>query len=222
MLSFSVEAQVHTTSRYQIKLYALTTNNTLAVNSEYSPNTYATSYIFSNPILNPTIAINKETKKGNRQEIELTSLAINETTVRNSINTPTTIQVATGFVAQENKLAMRYEYIYIFLKNRKLQPSIGAAIAPYYLKFKYTPLTTTLTPFKETAFGLQTFIVPRVSLHISQRFLIDLNFPLKVSDNQFSTRKEYNPALADNTTNNSSNTLFQNMFYARLGVGINI
>lgn len=221
-LSIPAIAQTSSIGKYQIKLYALTTTNAIGVNSTYNRSQYATSYVFFNHILNPTFAVNKQTNKGNRHEVELTAFAVNETSNRTTYSNPGTSQIATGGSVQESKFALRYEYIYVFLKDKRFQPSIGGAISPYYAKYNFTPLTTAAYPFKEYAFGVQTFIIPRITYNISKRFFLDLNIPLKITENQFSSRYEYNPTEQNNTSNNNSFTAFEDMFYARLGIGVNI
>lgn len=221
-LSTTAIAQSSTLGKYQIKLYALVTTNATSINNTYNSNRKSISYVFFNEKLNPTFAINKRTHKGNRHEIELTAFAVNETSNRTTYSNPGISQVATGGSVQESKFALRYEYIYVFLKDKKIQPSIGGAVSPYYAKYNFTPLSSSVFPFKEYAFGIQTFIIPRISYNISKRFFVDLNVPLKITENQFSSRHEYNPTEQNNTSNNNSFTAFEDMFYARLGIGITI
>lgn len=223
LIGLSALAQKNDIGKYQIKLYALTTTNAIGVNSTYNRSQYATSYVFFNHILNPTFAVNKQTNKGNRHEVELTALGINETTNRTTLNNNSSLfSVSTGAAVRESKFAARYEYIYVFMKNKRLQPSIGAALSPYYVKYNFAPLSTSVYPFRESAFGIQTFIIPRISYSLNKRFFVDLNVPLKITENQFSSRQEYNPTEQNNTSNNTSFTALEYMFYARLGIGINI
>lgn len=221
-LSTAAIAQGSDIGKYQIKLYGLVTTNATSINNTYNSNNRSISYVFFNQKLNPTLAVNKRTKNGNRHEVELTAFAVNETTNRTTYNNNSQSPIYMGGAVQESKFALRYEYIYVLLKDKKLQPSVGAAVSPYYAKYNFTPLTTAAYPFKEYAFGIQTFIIPRISYNISKRFFVDLNVPLKITEAQFSSRREYNPTEQNNTSHNSSFTAFQDMFYARLGIGVNI
>lgn len=222
IFGLSASAQKNNIGKYQIKLYALLTTNATSIDNTYNSNRQSISYVFFNNKLNPTLAINKRTNKGNRHEVELTAFAVNETSNRTTYSNPGTSQIATGGSVQESKFALRYEYIYVFLKDKKFQPSIGGAISPYYAKYNFTPLSSSVFPFKEYAFGIQTFIIPRISYSLNKRFFVDLNVPLNITENQFSSRHEYNPTEQNNTSNNNSFTVFEDMFYARLGIGVNI
>ncbi|MEZ5015575.1 MAG: hypothetical protein R2800_00860 [Flavipsychrobacter sp.] len=207
--------------KYQVKLYGLISPNRESANVDLKRNTL-TSQTGISHFFNPTFAVNRMNKRGNRHELELTSLSDNEYSSRTSYSSDTAR--IWGFVSdvREFKVAIRYEYIQVFLKNRKLQPSLGFAASPYFVKYRHTPQWSNFNPFTERVFGIQTFIVPRLNINISKRFLLDVNVPIRISEHQFSKREEYSSSTGHLTIKGTNTVFFRDMLYIRFGAGLNI
>lgn len=214
------------TSNITVKVYAMTTNNVTTTNIRNL------NYPFLNPkmeltyhnILTPTAAINIANKRGNQHEIELTALRINKSSQKEvAVQNGTTV-ILGGDEITETGIALRYEYIRTFLKKHKLQPALGLAASPYYMRQHYVPYVTSIYPYNQSIIGVQTFLIPRLNYYWGKRVVLDLNFPLQVMDIRATYQKTMNPTLNANQQRYGIAELiaFQNIFYARLGIGVKL
>lgn len=219
LIGLSALAQKNDIGKYQIKLYGLYNPNLLSGHVE-QPRNGLVDYVYYRNTFNPTIAINRTNKKGNRHEIELSGLAVNETNTRISSTTDSSLLWSISRSTKESKIVVRYEYIHEFLKNKKFRPSVGVSLSPYYIVYNTNSYHNIRNIFTERTYGIQAFIIPRLNYYISKRILIDLNIPLKITEHQYSKRTTY--AANKTVYTGYYKTLFEDMFYARLGIGINI
>jgi hypothetical protein len=123
-------------------------------------------------------------------------------------------------------ISLRYEYIVNFnkSKDKKLVPSIGFSINPYFKWNKFSPVISTSFPTSQSFFGARTFITPRLTYCIKPKFFIDINVPLCLSDIYYLNDKKDNPAVPVNqrTITSYDFELFPKIFSGRLGVGLKL
>jgi hypothetical protein len=215
---------------YAIKIYNLTTYEQ-NIRSERLNDTSSSYYYYTTTnfqILHPTIAFQWKTKKNNFQEIELTSLIIDKAVTKTEIKNA---NATNGYLVNGNNIittsiALRYEYILNFnkLKDRKLVPSIGFSISPYFNRNKISPQLSYSFPTSQSYFGTKMFVAPRLSYFVTSRFFIDLNIPLCAIDAYTLTEKREDPNLKESersvTTNNFQ--AFPTIFSGRIGIGLKL
>jgi len=210
------------------KVYNLTTFEQY---SKYRGDT--TAYSFRNTttllqILHPTIAFQWKTKKYNFHEIELTNFMLSKTGTKTEIVNDTTGsgQMVNGNDLIATLISARYEYIFNFnkSKDKKLVPSLGFSINPYFRQNNYIPKISTSFKTVERYFGATTFIIPRLTYYLSSKLFIDVNIPLCFSDIYRLTDKDENPAIParQQTITNYNFELFPKIFSGRLGVGLKL
>jgi hypothetical protein len=179
-------------------------------------------------IIRPTIAFQWKTGKNNFHEIELTNLMLGKTMTKTEfVNDSTTNrQTVTGSDISTTALSVRYEYILRFSesKDRKLVPSVGFGINPYYERNNYSPIISSSFPTSETSLGMRTYLTPRISYFVTSKVFIDVNIPVCVFDSFYLSDKTDNPTIPiDNRTISSfSYNQFPKLFSGRIGVGIKI
>jgi hypothetical protein len=178
--------------------------------------------------LHPAIAFQWKTKKNNFNEIELTDLRIGKTgkitEIRNdSLNSS---QIVDGANVTDMTFSVRYEYIRTFCrsKDRKLVPSLGFSVNPYYTFVKTSPKVTDLFPSSSQYCGLKMYVTPRLTYFFSQKFFADLNTPLMLGNCYYRKSINDDPALPVDQRNSSSIdfTELKNIFSLRIGIGIKI
>ncbi len=209
-----------------IKIYNLTTYEE---NVRYSGGGTAYSfpnYISSYQILQPTIAFQWKSNKGNFHEIELTNFTLNKIRTETEIVADTSGNVQTRQDDLVSSLiSLRYEYILNFnkSKDKKFVPSLGFAMGPYFKQNIYqTTITNSLA--YERFIGVSAFIIPRITYYLSSKIFFDINFPISIFDNYSITRRVENPAIPDNqqTTTNYNFNVFPKILSGRLGIGLKI
>ena len=210
------------------KIYNLTTFEKY---SKYRGDTTAYSFRYTTTtlqILHPTIAFQWKTKKNNFREIELTNFMLSKT------GTQTEIVIDSTGIAQmvsrndliATLISVRYEYTLNFnkSKDKKLVPSLGFSINPYFRQNTYTPIISTSYKTVERYFGASAFVIPRLTYYLSSKLFIDINIPLSFSDIYCLTDKEENPAIPakQQTITTYNFELFPKIFSGRLGVGLKL
>ncbi len=179
-------------------------------------------------ILHPTIAYQCKTKKNNFREFELTGFSfaknVERTEFRNNSGSSNVLLAGTKRVT--SYIAVRYEYIFNFNKNKdkKLVPSIGIGINPYFRSIKDTPKVSTVYRTSESDCGFKTFIDPRLTYYFSPKFFLDVNAPLTIQDFDFKTSIDDNPAIPVNQRKITTIdfNVFHNIANLRIGIGLKI
>jgi hypothetical protein len=179
-------------------------------------------------LLNPTIAFQWKNKKNNFNEIELTDFVFGKHTTLNQLeNDSTDIKQTTYDIDQKiTNISIRYEYILIFNKNKdkKTICSLGFGINPYFKGDKYIPKISSEFPFTYYDYGLNLFIVPRLTYHLTSKIFIEANIPICLMNSYFEYGKSENPQLPSNQRRvNTFN--FEELpinYSCRLGVGIKL
>lgn len=228
ILNFAATAQEENTkpaAKYQLKLYGFFSPYLESSNIQL-PKNYQVSYVNTRHFISPTIALSIANKRNNYHEIELTRASIKEhdnISYQNDTFNSIAYPIA-GADVTESKLMLRYEYIHVFVKDKRFQPAIGIGVSPYMTINKFTPRIPSIFPFNEYILGLQTFIIPRINYHLNKRFVLDLNVPLNISEHQFAKRTSFDPTVpsAERSTNVSSNKVLEDVAYVRLGIGIKL
>jgi hypothetical protein len=213
-----------------IKIYNLTSfeeYNKSRTPDENSSNIYSYTTA-THQILHPTIAFQWKTKKNNFNEIELTSFMLGKLGTEIEIkNDSTNIQYITdGSDVISTLISARYEYILNFnkSKDRKLVPSLGFGINPYFSQNKYLPKVTSSFVTSEKYLGVKVFFTPRLSYYLTSRVFLDLNIPVCVGEIYYTIYKEDNPAIvADQRTTSSIDFReFPKIFSGRIGIGLKL
>lgn len=185
-------------------------------------------------ILQPTIAYQWKTKNHNFHEVELTDFSFNRSTsltqiVGDSIPpaSPAYVGIPIGGGKTVNAMiSLKYEYIMTFrkMKEKKLVPSLGLAINPFFMHTGFRPALSNDYPKKDQIYGVNFFITPRLTYFISKKIFVDINLPLCLARTYFSSHVEENPVLPLNArrTTTYSFESFPAILSARIGVGIKI
>jgi hypothetical protein len=179
-------------------------------------------------LLHPTVALQRQTKRKNFHEVEITDLKWqNVQTKREMLNDSIKSGVLlNGENTTETAFAARYEFILVLCKKKegRLVPSIGFAGSPYYNSFKTMPVLSYSFPSLEQHMGLKAFVTPRLTLYTKKKIYFDLNLPLCVASAEFLKKHTDDPSVPAVEKNVSTLDMatFQKMFSARVGIGIKI
>jgi hypothetical protein len=179
-------------------------------------------------IFHPTIAFQWKSKKNNFHEIELTSLMFDKIGTKTEIINDTThnSQTINGDDIATTLVSARYEYILNFNKSkeRKIIPSIGFGINPYYRHNNISPKISSSFSTSEISVGIRTFITPRLLYFMTSKFFIDVNIPLCFFNTYIWTDKENNPSIPISQRNISSFNFdsFPGIFNGRIGIGLKL
>lgn len=178
-------------------------------------------------LLHPTIAFRIKNNRNNMHEIELTNLDLGSVSSESVLQyTPGAVVPFSGGKTKQTYIALRYEYILNFMKNRdsRWMPALGLAAMPYYKRSSYSPVLQTEFPIAETRTGVKAFVIPRLNYALTSRLFLDLNIPLCVADMNIQHNSKKNPNLpVAEQKNNTGNFEGVPGFYSiRLGLGLNI
>ncbi|MFL5764746.1 MAG: hypothetical protein ACJ77K_12450 [Bacteroidia bacterium] len=179
-------------------------------------------------LLHPTIAFQWKSKRNNFHEIELTELKWDNTGTFSSIENDSvkSSQVIAGDQVQRTSAAIRYEYILVLAKKKtgSLVPAVGFALSPFYDNYHYQPRVETAFPESRMDAGIRAFVVPRLTWYVGNRFFLDMNLPVCVSDVMFYREKKEDPSIPASYRNleRFDVKMFPQYFSARIGIGIKI
>jgi len=216
--------------RSALKIYNLTTFDD-QTKSRRLNNTSSYRYQYTNTtlqILYPTFAFQWRSKKNNFHEIELTSLMLGKIGTKTEIVNDTTNnrQTISGGDLTTTAISVRYEYIFNFnkSKDRKLVPSIGFGINPYYRQNNYLPKISSSFPLSDISIGMKAFITPRLTYFFTSKLFIEVNIPLCFFDTFYFVDIENNPAIPVQmrTITTFNYTQFPKFLSGRLGIGIKL
>jgi hypothetical protein len=210
-----------------VKLYNLTTvEETMTTRDSSSYSIYTTNTTLQ--ILHPTVAVQWRTKKSNFHEIELTSFTLGKLTNKTETIVDSTNNVQTESVNDlvTTSISARYEYILNFnkLKNKKLVPSLGFGVNPYYKQYKYLPENSSSYSTSLLYIGTKIFITPRLTYYLGSKFFLDINIPICFLDGYVLIDDEDNPALPaeERTVTTFNFNGFPMVFSGRIGVGLKL
>jgi hypothetical protein len=213
-----------------IKIYNLTTFEEYE-RSERLNDTSSNYYVYTTrnlQILHPTIAFQWKTKKNNFHEIELTNFIIDKAVTKTELTDSTfsNAYLLSGSDITTTSIALRYEYILNFFKSkeRKLVPSLGFSMSPYFKQNKFSPLVATSFPSSERYIGSRAFVTPRITYYLRPRFFIDLNVPLCVLDAYTMTEKSEDPSIpeSERTVKSINFQGLPTIFSGRIGIGLKL
>lgn len=205
--------------------------NKLTIDTDTNFNFISTSALH---ILHPTIAYQWKTKKQNFHEIEITNFSLNRSSTRTELVGDSIPPGGPGYIGIpidggktiNALISLKYEYIMTFqkLKEKKLVPSFGFAINPYFKQTNFEPVLATIYSTQEQFFGARFFVTPRLTYYLTSKFFIDFNIPLCVLSTYFLTDRIEDPVLPINErqTNTFSFETFPSILSARIGIGIKI
>lgn len=212
--------------KYALKLYNTTSwqkEESFGISGTYIKTTEQKDF----QLLHPSIAARLTDRSGNMHEVELTrmELGVVKDVVYLMNPSGTTIPVSGGKTTQTN-IALRYEYIFNFMKkkNSKWMPALGLALMPYFQRDNFTPELSTAYPSTTTALGAKGWVIPRITYAISSKLFVDLNVPLCVTDANIEWNNHKNPNLSQGEQK-SEVTNFQGApqhYSIRLGVGLKV
>jgi outer membrane protein W len=212
-----------------LKLYSnfgLTTSENSIFSEGLQVTTVTTNRDYDIGYMSPALAFVKQ--HGNFHEIELSRFKINnkydETTLYEVNGATTTIS---GQYITNILIALRYEYDIMFLKKKetlKLRPYLGFGVNPYFLNSIINPIVATNYPTRQNDFGASISIIPRLNYNITERWFLDLNIPINVTELAVSSQKTYNPLIReeDQRTTNINYEILPSNFLIRIGIGIKI
>jgi hypothetical protein len=214
--------------KYSVKIYNLSSYNeetNFRMKSGFKR--YDNKYV-NLILLNPTIAFQWKSKKNNFKEIELTNFIFGKhTTINQLVNDSTNVNQTTYDVDQKiTYVSIRYEYLLTFNKNKdnKTVFSLGFGINPYFKGDKYIPRISSEFPTTYNDYGLNLFIVPRITYHLTSKIFIELNIPVCLINSYWEYGKSDNPQLPYNQR--KVNTVyFEELpinYSCRLGIGIKL
>ena len=218
-------------NKISIKLYTNVFYETIesSINSDtYTIYPYTLNTTNKNFSLNISPAIRFENKKGNMHEIELNQIEFsnqdNETIILYDTTTIPNIISERRTTTTTFSLIIRYEYDYVFLKNKdnKIKPYIGVSIKPFY-DITVTKVTGWY-PTKYQNIGAVFSLIPGANWNISERVYFNINIPYDIISTTLKTTKIDNPALPESIRKLSTINLhfFPKRFQLRFGFGVKI
>lgn len=217
-------------AKYGIKVYNLssyTTSNQILSQDSVLVSRITDKFL---SLFNPSIAFRFKTKRNNFHEIEWTTLRLDNQESylesRYTGNGGTEPVIGTGARNMNAYLALRYEYIINFFKNKnsRWMPSLGIAVSPYFSYSRYTPFRSSQFAVRGFQMGLTSFLIPRINYQINNRFFADLNFPIAITDMYVTTDRINDPNLPSEAQRRTvrDGALFPQPFYMRIGLGMRL
>jgi hypothetical protein len=219
-LNYKTALKLYNTTTYEAQTKLVPNSNSSALYNVN--NTTALQY------LQPSIALQWHAKNKNFHELELTKLQLGKEVYNSKLvndSTNATIS-ADGGALVTTSIALRYEYIFNFIKARqtKLVPSIGLSGNPYFRQTTYQQIVS--NDFKSTysKTGFKAFITPRINYFITNKFFLDVNMPICIFDAVATSDYVGNPILplANRTKNSFEFGPFPKYISTRIGLGIKI
>jgi hypothetical protein len=214
--------------KHALKVYNLSTFDDYNKTNEDTFGLKSTT-ISLTQILHPTIAFQWKTKKNNFQEIELTNFTFNVAGTKTEL-----INMYTGKAQLQSNscnltqtyISLRYEYIKNFnkSKDKKLVPSLGLSLSPYFKRNMIKPLKSDEYMTGDQILGCRGFIIPRLNYYISPKLFIDFDIPLCIFDFYYITEVNKNPSLSllEQRHSSSNSKVTPGIFSARIGIGLKI
>jgi hypothetical protein len=227
---YSVLAQnPHLNYKNAIKIYNLTTyERDVSYTNDTTPFSIH-SKVTAIQMLHPTIALQFRSKTNNFHEVELTNLVLNRFSNKSEIINDTSGKVQATVNNNRTRstfISIRYEYILNFnkIKDRKMVPSVGFSVGPYFKQNEASSGVLTAYNFSEKLMGARINTVPRLTYYVSSRIFFDINIPICFFEMDIRTTQNDNPAIPVNQqkVTNFNINVFPNKFTGRVGVGIKL
>lgn len=117
--------------------------------------------------------------------------------------------------------SLRYEISKIVSNpSKKFRFNLGLGINPYFTETEYEPEVSNAYYGNTKLLGASFNIIPRINCNFTDKILIDLNIPFKLYDLQNEETSDNNPSLPirQQTSNEFTNTFFEDAYTIRLGV----
>ena len=216
--------------KYGLKVSNLTSfeENTTVTISDPASGTSSQFVEKSLQIFHPTVAFLWKSKKNNFHEVELTSFSFrnqNDNTYQ-IIDSMAIIQTISGASISTVDISMRYEFILNFSKSKakKLVPSVGFGVGPYFERYSSNPSTANFFPSTEIQTGIRTFITPRLTYFIGSKLFLDVNLPLCFTDLNVQTSERSDPTIPveQRSISTFNFRMFPSQFSGRIGIGLKL
>lgn len=182
-----------------LKISNLTTYEKLSTYSVDANGNKLSSTAYNLDLFSPTIALQWKTKKNNFNEIELTHLTFSNHGDYTEMTDSSSGQImpTSGSDVLTAQISLKYEWILNLnkSKDKKIIPSLGFAVNPYFSHNGYKSRLSNVFPVAEQNVGLRTFITPRLTYFLSSKFFIDVNIPVCISEMNILTAKVENPVI---------------------------
>lgn len=126
-----------------------------------------------------------------------------------------------GLTSDVDAYSLRYEVSRSLLNlGNRFDFKLGMGINPYFVRTDYTPAISYMYSLYTTVTGASVNLTPRINFKITDRILLDLNFPFKVYDLSESMKRINNPSIPNEQQKSShtSNTFFDSVYTVRFGV----
>lgn len=230
-VSFNQSIFAQDTSPIQLKLYSnfgwrtaeLTVGYDTVLNKPIKEGFYETSLGYFSP------AFAWASPRGNYHEVELSRLQFNEVDQQTYIDHDNGLnhQVVSGEQRTNVFIALRYEFNYMIIKNKgdkRLKPSLGFAVRPYYSRSAFVPRVSSLFASSQSNAGAIFSIIPRINYDLNKRWFIDLNVPINLGDVNIQSRTHDNPAIPVNqrTITTIVAEALPTQYLIRLGIGVRL
>jgi hypothetical protein len=220
-------AQNNTRNKYHIKVYChfITSLDNSKVQSKYLFGTFNNENETMD-IGHISVSFSIEKAKS-IHEIELSRIEFYRTNNSTHIyhSAGDTGQITSGQKASMFNLNIRYEYIrrIVNVKDR-MEFLVAASAEPYFESFIILPKIYTSFTTKQLYLGSKFYFIPRAIYNISNKFYIDLNFPIELFNFYWVRSRIKNPTLPINLqrSNVFHSNFFNDIFRLRLGIGIKI
>jgi len=161
-----------------------------------------------------------------RHEIELSNFRINNN--KNVVTAPVsnggTVTVS-GSNVFNIYIGIRYEFAFNLLDAKSSHGLFfGASVQPYLDYVRTVPKTNASFPIRTSYLGTRLHLIPRYTYDISKKWLIDVNFPIEITD--LLEHRQYREDLAIperlRCQRGTQTNFFDKVFQFRIGIGLKL
>lgn len=169
--------------------------------------------------------------KGNGEfwEVGLSTLRLHsqDKEIVSGLDSGNTPKVTGGAKTQTFQIGFNIEHNYrVFArkKDSRLRTYIGASANPFLGYYSNKPHISNSFPVSRTDFGIRLMVFPRLQYDISNKWFLDLNFPVSLAEITMSSQKVENPVFSQEQIRNGvlTLTLFQDYAQVRFGLGLRL
>lgn len=168
-----------------------------------------------------SLAIDVKTKKGFTHELELMVPDLSKTTGRLQYPMKYKLQRDYGFEDEGSTYSFRYELSKdVFKMSDRFTFNLGLGVNPYYVDIDYESQVDYMYSRSYKFYGGVLNVVPRVNFKLSNRFVVDLNIPLKVYDLRYTEQHIDNPTIPirQQTTKDNDHIFLEGSYTIRIGL----
>lgn len=177
----------------------------------------------------PSIAYIRPTKKSNFHEFELNQINLNHHDSKPIQITDSSGNVQSMPYGLNNiigAVSLRYSYVLNLMKDKdkKIIPSVGFSINPYYSLIKYHPNISSVFPSSKNELGIQGYLTPQFTWFIKSRLFMNVSIPLCLFTGNVTRNKYQNPAISpdDQVTVTGNFESIPKSFSFRIGMGLKL